>query len=404
MRINSQQLWKERFISYSKEMQKYLRYIFNGHLVFVMVLGFGGAAYYYSNWVKTLESTFPAPPIMTLVLAFFVTSSPIYTFLKDADTVFIISLERQLKGYFTQSILLSWVMQGYILLFILAAFMPMYAKVTGANLNDFIVCLVLLLILKGFNLFIHWYTLKYQEFSTSRNDAILRFFMNIAFLYFMFSKASMIYMVVVGFLFVALLLYYRNATSQKTLKWERLVSLEKKRMMSFYRLANLFTDVPNMGSKVARRRWLDGLLAGIPFNQKSTYSYLYARTLFRANDYFGLWIRLTIIGSIILTVMSNLWAYIFVAILFLYMTAIQLLPVWREHEWKIWVNLYPVSDKLRESAVVKWITYFLIGEAFVFFLVLLGKTEWQAALMTIAAVAIFILGFRRYATKKIRTF
>lgn len=404
MVMNSQQFWKQRFIEFSKEMQKYLRYIFNGHLVFVMILALGGGAYYYSNWVKTLQSDFPVAAIMAVVLALLITRSPIHTFLTEADTVFILPLETRLKGYFTRSIVLSWIMQGYLLLFVLASFMPMYAKVTGANLNEFIGVLVLILIMKYMNLFISWYVLKYQEVSTSRIDLGIRFVLNIVLLYFVISQASLWLSLVMMLLLVALFVYYRAATRDKTLKWDRLVALEQKRMMSFYRLANLFTDVPSLAGKVARRKWFDGLLAFIPYRQQSTYMYLYARTFLRANDYVGLLVRLTIIGAFILAVISNLWAYLFVTLLFLFMTAIQLLPAWKVHEWKIWVSLYPMPATMRETAVIRWISYFLVVEGTLFVVVLLGKGEWLAASSAFVVGGLFILGFRSYAVKKIKTF
>lgn len=402
--MNSQQFWKTRFVEYVKEMQKYLRYIFNGHLVFVMVLALGGGAYYYSNWVKTLQSDFPVAPIIAVVLAILVTRSPVHTFLTEADTVFILPLEIRLKSYFTRSILLSWVLQGYLLLMVLAALMPMYAKVMGANLHDFVGVLILLLIMKFFNLYISWYVLKYQEMSTSRVDVGLRFLINMVLLYFVIDQASIWLSLITLVLLVVLFSYYRMATRKKTLKWDRLVALEKKRMLSFYRVANLFTDVPNLAGKVARRKWLDGLLAFIPYQQKSTYLYLYARTFFRANDYVGLLVRLTIIGSFILVVLSNTWAYLFVTLLFLFMTAIQLLPVWKVHEWKIWVSLYPLPAKMRETAVIQWISYFLVIEDVVFVIILLCKGGWVSAGSVLLVGVLFIFGFRSYALKKMKTF
>ena len=98
--MNSQNLWKERYLGYINETQKYLRYIFNGHLVFVMVLVLGGLAYYYSDWVKTLNNDFPAALIMAFVLSIIVTRSPINTFLKEPDTVFLLPLETKLRSYF----------------------------------------------------------------------------------------------------------------------------------------------------------------------------------------------------------------------------------------------------------------------------------------------------------------
>lgn len=402
--MNSQLFWKQRFVEYMKEMQKYLRYIFNGHLVFVMVLALGGAAYYYSNWVKTLQSDFPVALIMAAILAILVTRSPIHTFLKEADIVFILPLETQLKSYFNRSILLSWGLQGYVLLLVLAALMPMYAKVTGANLNDFIGVFILLVVMKLFNLYISWYVLKYQEVSTSSVDLFIRFIINGVLLYLVIDQAMILLPLLTLLVLIGLFFYYRFATREKILKWDRLIALERKRIMSFYRIANLFTDVPSLSSKVARRKWLDGFLTFIPFEQKSAYNYLYARTFLRANDYVGLLIRLTIIGSIIIGVLSNIWAYLFVTLLFLFMTALQLLPAWKVHEWKIWVSLYPLPDRMRETAVIGWISYFLLVEDMVFVIVLLCKGEWMSALMIIVVGIIFSFGFRSYARKKLKTF
>ena len=142
----------------------------------------------------------------------------------------------------------------------------------------------------------------------------------------------------------------------------------------------------------------------IPFGQKSTYTYLYARTFLRANDYVGLLVRLIIIGSLIIVILDNIWAYIFVTLLFLFLTAIQLLPVWKVHEWKLWISLYPLPDKMRETAVIGWISYFLIIEDIVFVIVLFCKGEWMSAISVVLVGIVFILGFRSYAVKKMKTF
>ncbi|WP_057912494.1 ABC transporter permease [Peribacillus muralis] len=402
--MNSQNLWKERYLGYINETQKYLRYIFNGHLVFVMVLVLGGLAYYYSDWVKTLDGDFPAEWIMAVVLSLLVTRSPINTFLKEADTVFLLPLETKLKSYFNNSLLLSWVMQGFILLVVLIAFIPMYTKVTDAGGRDFGMILAVLLILKFVNLIMRWNVLKYQDPSVSHWDSLIRFILNGVMLYFICSGANILFAIITLFILIGLCLYYRSAVKDFVLKWERLVELENKRMNSFYRVANMFTDVPHLKGKVARRKWMDWLLSFITYGEKSTYTFLYARTLLRSNDYVGLCLRLTIIGSVILSAFTNLWAHLIVTFLFLFMTALQLLPVWKIHEWKVWVSLYPLSAKMRESAVIKLISYFLFFEDFVFCIVLLVKGEWMSALATLLLGLVFLTGFKVYATKKIKNF
>ena len=59
---------------------------------------------------------------------------------------------------------------------------------------------------------------------------------------------------------------------------------------------------------------------------------------------------------------------------------------------------------MRETAVIGWISYFLLVEDIVFVIVLLGKGEWMSALMAIVVGIVFIFGFRGYARKKLKTF
>ncbi len=63
------ELWKERVQAYITELQKYMKYMFNDHLLFVLIFGGGAALYYYSQWVKTLPTSFPAAIIMAILFA-----------------------------------------------------------------------------------------------------------------------------------------------------------------------------------------------------------------------------------------------------------------------------------------------------------------------------------------------
>lgn len=402
--MNSQGLWGERARSFSKELQKYLRYIFNGHLLLVLVFAIGGLSFYYSEWVKTLSPDFPAEIIMAVVIGILVAKSPIYTFFKEADMVFLLPLETKLKSYVSKSLALSLVIQGYILLMVFVAFLPMFSKVTGAGLSDFLWMFAAILLIKYLNLQIRWHVLKFQEPSTLWTDGVLRLVINIFLLYFIFSHSAMIFPLATALLLVLLWIYYRNATQKKGIKWERLIELEAKRLMSFYRVANLFTDVPRLRDNVHRRRWLDPLLRFIPYDQNSSFQFLYARTLLRANDYLGLLIRLTIIGSFMLAAVSVLWAKLLVILLFLYMTGLQLLPVWRQHEMKIWVSLYPLPDELRRKAVIQLISILLFIESLVFFAVALFTGGLLPGAVSLAVGIGFIILFQAYAKNKMEKF
>ncbi|PLS17514.1 ABC transporter permease [Bacillus sp. M6-12] len=402
--MNSVNFWKERFQTFNKEIQKYLRYIFNGHLLFVLIFALGGLAYYYSEWIKTLDSGFPSALILAVLLGLMVTSSPVNTFLREADMIFLLPLEKRLDDYFKRSLILSLVLQGYLLLMVLAAGFPMHSKVTRATLRDFLLIFLLMLAIKYINLLIRWHVLKFQENSTLLFDSGLRLAINIVLLYFLLSRANIILTLITSFLLIGLLLFYRQAAKAKGLKWERLIDLEGKRMMSFYRVANMFTDVPKFKEKVSRRRWLDWLLSFIPYRQSSSYTFLYARTLLRADDYFGLLLRLTVLGSFVMLAFSSIFAVLFTAVLFLYMTGLQLMAIGRNHEMKIWINLYPLPKEKRLQSIVKLLMIMLLIETVTFAAVILFTGAWVTSFAILAAGFVFMVFFRSYAAKKMTAF
>ncbi|MGM9927202.1 MAG: ABC transporter permease [Bacillus sp. (in: firmicutes)] len=367
--MNSHELWRERFTLFIQELQRYLQYIFNGHLVFVLVIGLGGLAYYYSEWVKTLDASFPAAIILAIIIAIPLTSSPIYTLLKEPDMFFLLPLEHKLKTYFRKAINFSMVFQSYILLMFLAASMPLYTVVENGEFSDFFWLFAVLLVAKYINLKIRWSILLYQEKSIPMIDSIIRYCVNAALLYVTFVKAAIIYPVLLIVVLIAMMLYFQKATKHKLLKWERLIALESKRMTAFYRFANMFTDVPKLKEKTNRRKWMDPLLSLISYQQKNTYQYLYVRTFLRSGDYLGLFVRLTLIGIFVLISLNSLLPQLIGAGLFLYITGFQLIGIRKHHEQMIWHDLYPLSPSSKNEAVQRLLRHILVLQTCVFALV-----------------------------------
>ncbi|PLR77974.1 ABC transporter permease [Bacillus sp. V3-13] len=398
--FNGARLWKQRFSRRSKEMGRYLRYIFNGHLVIVMLFLLGTAAYYYQAWVKTLPASYPVPTIIAVLLGILLTYSPIYTFLFEADKIFLLPLETKLADYFKRSILASFAVQTYLLILVLAAVMPMYVQVNEGEFSSYFTFLLILLAVKGLNLFARWKVQYYVETSAHWIDSAIRFSLNAVFVYMLFSGAGFLFLIVIAGLMAGLYWYYRSQVVDKGLKWEYLIESEERRMTSFYRIANLFTDVPKFKDKVKRRKWLDWVLARLAFKQEQTYSHLYMRTFLRAGDYFGLFLRLFIIGAGVLYLISFGIGQVAVVLLFLYLTGFQLLPLWNHHQNKLWVQLYPVAEKYRSRSFKVLLSALLFIQNIAFCLVLMLKGDWLIGGVSFAAGIGFIYFFVSIYAKK----
>lgn len=395
-------LWKERLSRWSKELSRYFRYIFNGHFVIVLVFLIGGGAYYYQEWVKGLPADYPVPFIMAALIAILLTYSPIFTFLTEADRIFLLPLETRLGSYFKRSWIVSFVIQAYLLLLGLGVMIPMYAQVNGDGARSFLHLFGVLLIAKALNMLIKWRMQYYIEQRVHLLDPVVRFCVNAVLIYLLVSQASYIFVLPTVVLLAALLLIFYMKTKEKGLKWELLIELEERRMNAFYRLANMFTDVPKLKDRVKRRRWLDWLLARLPYSQEATFKHLYMRTFLRAGDYFGLFMRLSIIGWLVLYFVSFGYGQIGLAVLFLYLTGFQLLPLWSHHQHKLWISLYPVQQSLREHAFKQLLVNVLYVQTVIFASAVLIKGEYVTGAGVLAAGALFSNWYAKiYIQKKL---
>jgi ABC-2 type transport system permease protein len=381
--FDDKKLWKERAGRRVKDLGSYLRYIFNGHLVIVMLFLIGTAAFYYQEWIKTLSSGFPSELIMAVVLGIFLTLSPVYNLLLEADQVFLLPLEIRLRGYFWRSGVISFIFQGYILLIVLAMLMPIYAHVNKAGYQVFLPFLIALFIIKVWNLAVSW---RIQYFySVNMTDGMIRYILNIAFVYSLFKHVNLFILL---FIVVAMGIYFyllHIKTRNQGLKWDWLIDQEEKRMNSFYRFANLFTDVPKLKDTVKRRIWLDFLISRISFSQEKTYYYLFSRTFLRSGDYLGLFVRLTVIGILALYFISFGYGQVILAVLFLYLTGFQLLPLWHHHQNKLWLDLYPVEFKYKLAAFRSLLMIILTIQTILFAIFIFIKGEVMFGLLELFA-------------------
>ena len=388
--FDAKKLWRQRLQLYIKEMRRYLRLIFNDHFKFVLIFAVGAGAFYYQKWLETLSPQFPALFLITIVIALVLTQSPIQTFLKEADLVFLLPLETKLKTYFNMSIIYSYIVQCYVLFLVFAVVSPLYLHQKGSSFEHLILVGIILLVVKAWNIWVSWKMGYFLEPFVRYSDFVVRLSINFLFTYFLLNQGNFIYPMFLGLVMVLLWFYFSKQTSKnKTLKWEKLIELESQRMMMFYRIANLFTDVPKLKGRVKRRRYLDWLTRNLQFSKKFTYDYLFLKTFIRSSDYFGVYTRLIVIGSVVLYLLPIYYGQLFVVLLFLYLGGFQLLPLWRHHVTKLWVDLYPVSIKEKKQSFLRNIFKIMVFKVFVFTVIVWLLSGWQLGIFTLIISMIF---------------
>ncbi|SFL40223.1 ABC-2 type transport system permease protein [Gracilibacillus orientalis] len=400
--LNAHRLFVERLAAHMKELSRYLRYIITGHIVIAMMFIVSAMSVYYQQFLEDIPDYFPSAWVIAIVLGVVTAHSPIQTLLKRADIVFLIPAEPQLSGYFVRALFYSFVTQLYLFVLAMAAVAPLYMAVFPGN-STYGLLFVVLFIIKGWSLVANWWMLRVRDKNIRVMDKMVRFSLIVTLVYFFLVQELIFLAVITVLLIVLFATNYQTARKHKALNWDLLIESDYLRMRSFYRLANMFTDVPHMETQIKKRHWLARLLTGsIPFQQKQTYPYMYRLTTVRSGEYLGIYVRLLIIGGLLIYFVPNPWLKLIFALLFMYMIFLQVIPLWKHHATLVWLDLYPIANQVREQAFIKWMQQLImfVGVLLVLFLFVIG--EWLMGLiMAIAALLFIVIVIPNYLNKKI---
>ncbi|KUP39463.1 ABC transporter permease [Bacillus halotolerans] len=345
---NMLDIWQSRLQEHIKETRMYMKYMLNDHLVIVLIFFIAGAASWYSKWIRDIPAHFPSFWVMAVLFSLVLTGSYVRTLLKEADLVFLLPLEAKMEPYLRQAFVYSYVSQLFPLIALSLVAMPLYFAVTpGASLVSYAAVFVQLLLLKAWNQALEWRMTFQNDRSMKQMDLVIRFAANTLVLYFVFQSVY-VYALVIYIIMAALYLYVSSAAKGKTFKWESHIEYELRRKQRFYRIANLFTDVPHLKKQAKRRAYLDFLLRFVPFEQRKTFAYMFARAFLRSSDYLGIQVRLTVIFALIMMYASASPIIAGILTVFtVFITGIQLLPLFGHFDHLALQELYPVKKEAK---------------------------------------------------------
>ncbi|MFD2042764.1 ABC transporter permease [Ornithinibacillus salinisoli] len=389
--FNSHDFFKKRFSAHLKETSRYLRYIFNGHIAVATLFLISALAYYYQQWLAQLPENFPTNWVIAIAFGLLISYSPVRTLLKEPDLVFLITAEHRMGSYFRNALIYSFVIQLYLILLAVAALGPLYFETySDRDGSTYLFTLLVVLIFKLWNLIANWWMLKVRDTSIRYVDQVARLLLNIAVFYFLVNGEILI-AGITTVLFIIVFLYDLNLSrKQSGLAWELLVEKDQNRMQTFYRIANMFTDVPHLKNRIKSRHWLVSVLRKrIPFAKKHTYDYLYRITFIRGGDYVGMYVRLIVIGGLFIYFVPNMWMKIIFALLFLYMSSFQMMTLYQHHRTVMWIDIYPVDLEVRKKALTTWLLQLTMIQTVLFSLVFLFLQEYTGFLFALVGGFIF---------------
>ncbi|MCI0765948.1 ABC transporter permease [Bacillus sp. TL12] len=381
-------LWRDRF---QKHIQNSLTYFFrmiSGLLysfIFISCIG----AYYYAKFLKTSPSKGISLLLIITVLTIVITRCNIRTFIQKPDAVYLLALEEKLTSYFKQSLLYNYVIQLFPLLFTFLIITPLAIQTLQTTVPFLCTIFFILMLLKGWNLYINWI---WRDHDNSHIWLIIRFACTALILYMLFQSVS-VFLLSAVLLLPAFILIYTVKQPTKRISWEHIIEQEEKMDMHFYQFANFFTDVPQLKKQVKQRKWLTSWLEPILHKKQSTFLYLNTLSFLRANDYFGIYIRLTIIGSFILYFVPNVFTKGAITCCLLYMTSMQLRALWKYFSGNNIVALYPISHATRINQFLTLVFSLAIVQLAVFSMIILASAQQFLPILSTSIVSIFFIKF-----------
>jgi len=202
---------------------------------------------------------------------------------------------------------------------------------------------------------------------------IIRITCNALIIYMLFYSANVL---ILGglLLLLAFLLLYTKKQPTKRIPWDYIIEQEEKMNVRFYQFASIFTDVPQLNKQVNKRKWLTNWIEPLLHKKRATFFYLHTLAFLRGNDYFGIYIRLGLIGAFALYFIPNIYVKGAIAYIVLYMISMQLRSLWKYFSGNIIAALYPIHTEKRMNQFLHLIFILLSIQLIVFSIVILIAT------------------------------
>lgn len=327
------------------------------------------------------------------------------TLVVEADKVFLLPKESQMNHYLKRAFQHSIWLPLVTLFMITGIAMPLVVVSTGWDFSTFFFFFGMLVLLKLSHLLIQKHIL--YQLAKKQESFILVIWLLICLLT---IGLSLYTLPVIGLVcsLIQLVVFYRflaNKERTMMLDWEQMIQMEKDRIYRIYQFVHLFTDVPEISSSVKRRKYLDFLLGKVSRKTENTYFYLYARSFLRGSEYSGLFLRLVLVGGIVVLMLKEFFFSMGIAALFIYLIGFQLIPIYAQYNYMVMTHLYPISASQKTQAVNQLITLLLLVATVIFsllaFITLPNKLQALGILIVLMLeVVVFTKLYVPYRLKK----
>lgn len=342
--VNLKHLYGQRFQAYFRELQKYMQFIFTGHIAVVMLFAIGALGYSYSEWLKQPHPDFPVYLISSLALTIAILPNKPALLLRHADQYYLLPMAESIRSYIEPALKYSAFVVTARSLVVFIVLLPMLSKIGQVQSFSYLFIAIIVAVSAWWNVYTKYFHSLSNRYSTVW-DVLIRALILICLFYGLFS--STLWATMIGITLAIVYLYVVKRAERNPFPFDQMIALEQSRMQRFYQFANYFTEVPYVKSKVSRRSWLDGVMPNKPLH-----TYLLTRSLLRKDELFYTWGRLVLLMLFIPLLDFSLVASVLVTV-FSFAITIQLYQGLLYNQIFRMDMLYPNPNESREGATIR---------------------------------------------------
>lgn len=357
-------LWGLRVQEFYREMFRYYS-IIGANVVYFFIFISSIFIYYFNLFFQWIPPQISVGVILSLFVTYILIQTKVRTFVKRADIIFLLPLEVKLKSYFIKSLIYSFVIDVIKLVSFITVFLSLFLHTSNINLPY----LFFVGGIAAYNILMKWTEQWLEDYVQLVLHRLNRFFSIYFMSYFLFIN-EWIFGLILMSINAIFLIYFIG--KKRNLNWQWLIVEEESALLKNFKFINFFMDVPNLKRSFRNRRLLTMIFKRcIPYSQSSTFVYLYSHLFVRYNDYFYLYLRLTLIGIFVnYAIPTSGWIF---NILILLMTGLQVIPL--QHEIKQSALLYPISKSQINNSFLKFVLVILYGQLFILYFAMFIHTS-----------------------------
>lgn len=338
-------VFKQRFGVWMEDVVKYSRYVANGGLLFTLYFTLIYGAFVYNQFLTDLDPVFPSEWIVALIWLLLPLGHRPRTLIQEADQVFLLPRLGEIQAFMTGVRAFNVVFAAVRAILVMLVVLPLLVRTQVLTSVEVGAILATSVLISAAGRLAKLEGIKYVVLPSALASGFLMLF-------------GVPLLTSVPALVPFVLLHVRRNRRIPLLDWH---TLEEKSKAQFNRVVSWFVDVPAMREDVRERSFIVSLLERSVLKRADAARYVYGLRVMRSNDSLDLVLRLSAVALVVMW-LSGGWYVGLVVPLFVGLTALQLVPLFKRLDTVSMASWLPITRTERLVAYKWWATRLLFAQ------------------------------------------